>query len=287
MKKFLLLSSFVVGALMTNAAGIPGNTVTIPYGTIDMAIDGENMYRCIAVKSNNDVEYTILNPDFSVLKKFRLKNIVNNSDNGFQLIPYYLEVEAVDINYEVIATKGLFSSDGKWCVVMWTESGDNDSYSVYNEDGQKLFDLPISHYVDNYNMEEYSPGDIYLDNVTTGKPVYVTYNGYDTPDDGQSMEYTSWTFNTSSVNAPAVSNKFKVYPNPLSNGNPLTVELPAPADAHTIFIVNDLKGRQAFRREVARGENSFRVSPRFTNGAYVYTVIYSDGSSFSGKLIAK
>lgn len=289
MKKVLLLSVFAAGALMAGAAGTAGNVVTTSNGSLEIAMDGEKFYNCAYTVTEDAVEYTILNPDFSVLKNFTIKGVRNVVENGAYTREESMYVSTVDLD-DVVATRGLFTNDGKWCVIFRSgaDNGMNrlETYTVYNEDGKKVFDLPASRSVYG-DWEETDCGQIYLSNITSGAPVYVTREGSDSSTGDDVNKYTVWSFDAAGTNAPVAKTTLKAYPNPLPAGAPLTVELPAPADARTVFIVNDMNGRQVLRREVAKGESVYRVSPRFGHGAYVYTVIYGDGSSFTGKLAAE
>ena len=61
-----------------------------------------------------------------------------------------------------------------------------------------------------------------------------------------------------------------------------------PADDATFFSVLDMKGRQVYCRRVNPGDNSFRLSgTRFGHGHYIYTVVYKDGNSVTGRLMAE
>lgn len=78
------------------------------------------------------------------------------------------------------------------------------------------------------------------------------------------------------------------YPNPLPAGRTLTVDFQKAADDATYFSITDMTGRQVYRHKVKAGETSCQFNNRrLGHGHYVYTVIYKDGTSVSGRLMAE
>jgi len=277
MKKFILFSIIAISSLSAHAAA---NTIIdgVPY--FDVALDGDKFLYSYSVVKGADVEYTILNDHFEVVKNFTIKGLYHTDEYNRGFRDDDMSVDGIDTK-SVIATKGLFTSDGKWCVIFTDNSEPHQSVSyVYNEDGERLFELPGCK-----DSSDCYVGRISLSNVTLGRPYYMTYV-YDS--ENRVFSYTIWSFDTTSgAKAPEVVRTVPAYPNPLPQGALLTVSLPEAADANTMFVVNDMNGRQVLRRRVHQGETEMTLSPRFGRGTYVYTVIYADGTTASGKLAAE
>lgn len=87
---------------------------------------------------------------------------------------------------------------------------------------------------------------------------------------------------------PIATLRGNAYPNPLPAGRTLTVDFQKAADDATYFSITDMTGRQVYRHKVKAGETSCQFNNRrLGHGHYVYTVIYKDGTSVSGRLMAE
>ena len=233
-------------------------------GYMDMAIDGEEFHLCFRESAEDKV--TIIDNNFNVVETISLEGKLEENERITSLYVSHFDTG------DIAASRGLFTTDGKWCVVVRDSSTSN--YAVYNSDGNKIIDsLPASSYGD--------PGDVWLKNIHSGKPYYVTKIG-----DLKYYSYNVWSFtggSSAGITAQIV-NTVAAYPNPLPAGASLTINLPKEADSHTIVTIADMNGRQVLRRTVENLATEISISPRFCHGAYIYTVIYSDGTSFSGKV---
>lgn len=240
----------------------------------DVAIDctGDNpvYYRVICEEVGQDVKYRLLDEYFRVVHEFTVKGINTQSQSGS-----YISESAS--SYEVYATKGIFTKDNKWCVCTWER---NDSYPdsksfIYNESGEKLFELPkdVNGYEEGYLMSAGVP--------KKGKYYYLLeqedyYEVYDFVD------------NSGVITPTVIAQTSRVYPNPLPQGSMLTVELPREADNNTSLSVTDASGRQIYHTRVRPGLTSVKVNAGHpSRGMLIYTIAFGDGTTESGKLLAE
>lgn len=147
----------------------------------------------------------------------------------------------------------------------------NDALAVYNGDGDKVGEIPCS--------GEQTAG-FWVNGFHDVNPIYCN-----SMEDG--LHFYSFT-DSNGVFAPKDITTLSGYPNPLPKGEPFTVELPRPSDNGTFVTVSDMNGRQVYRSRIAPGNesSSFRLR-NASDGLLIYTVIYGDGTSVSGRLIAK
>lgn len=203
---------------------------------------------------------------FEIEKKFTLHNVI--SENS-----YPVGIKLIGTSQEVIVSAGFFETieegPDPFCVTIY----DNGKYLVYNDEGNMIGELPLN--------EKGEVGAFMLSVICDGNALYVT-------NDKESGSYTTWVFAQGSgvKEIGASGNKAKAYPNPLTEGQTVTVELPYPADQNTLVVVSDLNGRQMVKKNIKAGQNEVQISANLlSDGMNIYTLIYSDGKSYSGKLI--
>ncbi len=238
-------------------------------GDFAFAFDGEKFCWCSAVYIGNGGKVTVYDGNMEEIKSFIIKDA---GPDGKYLVVFDTDFSGNEIFSEggVYVTRGLFTNDNKWCYCLADESG--RAY-VYNEDGNLVGELPLN-FLD--LLDEYAWPEFHLSNVYSGKP-FISTTHFSESDDDPTINYIWSFYGTSGTWAPTVKMQVRAYPNPLPGGELLTIELPEPAGADTFVCINDLRGRQVFRRRVNVGETSFKVHNRFSHGAYVYTVINKSG----------
>lgn len=296
MKKFVFSLTMAAAGLSAMAASLsPSVLYKTPAATNDddesvlmVAYDNdrdETLSWALKEDKGEDVAISIFNDQFQIVKSFTLKGIRKSQEiNGEQVGNTYvkgLEVRGVDTQ-EMLATRNVFTNDGKWCVLVssWQEDPvagtSNSKLEVYNEDGENLGELPRS--------MEYD-GEFIFSRVFDrgGELYYMTYD--------QDYSRIIWSFTgNSGISAPAANNApaLKAYPNPLPADSRLNIELERPADGNTFLSVIDMKGRQIMRKRLAPGTSATTVDGRRLHGGMlIYTVSYGDGEIASGKLCAE
>lgn len=230
-----------------------------------------------AYKSGSDIEAVIFNRFGGVEKQFTIKNVINNPGK----CEYY--IEGLDIHTasleSIVVSRNLFVKNDKWCILLNITEFENDlpvskGTYVIDEDGKNHGVFPKE------LPDGWSYSSLYMSQLYQGTPFLAYY----------SMDcYRLYSFTGKSGIEPTLVSSFKsAYPNPLPEGATFNVSLPQAADDATFFCVTDMSGRQVLRRKVAAGETSYRLSnARFSHGHYIYTVIYSDGTAVSGRLMAE
>ncbi|MDE6153370.1 MAG: T9SS type A sorting domain-containing protein [Muribaculaceae bacterium] len=294
MKKLFLIFS-VLSCMVVNVARAELTATSVisagyPVANprIAMTVDEENvavMQPAVVYESGKDVEVVIFGQNFTVAKQFTLHDVVTEHkyDGTEDVSLSNLWIESADLQ-SVVVSRNFFAKNDKWCVLLCYSSGlhsdDAQSYKVIDEDGNILGELP--------GMKFGYEADIFLDQFYCGTPYLLVpveygYNGDDT-----FMLYTFTGTGQSGIEPTKVAALSSAYPNPLPLGQTFNVELSKPADDATFFSVIDMNGRQVLRRKIAAGESSYRLSgARFGRGHYVYTVIYKDGESVTGRLMAE
>lgn len=302
MKKFVFSLTMAAAGLSAMAASLsPSVLYKTPAATNDddesvlmVAYDNdrdETLSWALKEDKGEDVAISIFNDQFQIVKSFTLKGIRKSQEiNGEQVGNSYvagLEVRGGDYQ-EILATRNVFTNDGKWCVTVRSWQDDpvtnttNLKLEVYNEDGENLGELPLSS-VD------------YTDDLQDGKFIFSrVFNcggGLYYYTDGADFRDTIWTFTgNSGISAPAANkvSALKAYPNPLPADSRLNIELERPADGNTFLSVIDMKGRQIMRKRLAPGTSATTVDGgRLHGGILIYTVSYGDGEIASGKLCAE
>lgn len=283
----------IVSVSVNAMAVTPEERVILPNTAeyVGMAQDG-NLLRTVSVERDDvDAIMTVYDSEFNIIDKFTVPNCyekyVDEYDGHIwwkrkfeKLLP---PVGLTSGSHEYIfVTRDIFTHDGEWSIVMEDEI--NDGYYVCNTKGERLFELPVDIY---YDDDVTYCGDLFFVGFDKA-PVYMTTrSGY--IGDEYKSEMIIWKFeSTNGAYAPVVANSIATaYPNPLPSGQALTISLPKPADNRTVVTITDMSGRQQLHRNVRQGESEITVSPRFAQGLHIFTVIYSDGTTASGKVVAK
>lgn len=287
MKKFLLffVTALALCSVSAYAELTPKPVTELLNGKVGIAMVVDNqgladLTPAIVSENDRDVEVTIFGENFAEIKKFSLKNIIPDEKDNYGKYTHYLNgiwLEFADMA-DVFVTKNFFVKNDKWCVTFSFIANREEMYYVVDEDGNNLGII-------NNNGESIK---FYFDSFYKGHPFIMVdgseYVGYNEQYRAQFFTFTG----TSSMEAVNVGAMSKAYPNPLPAGHTFTVEFDRAADNGTFFTVVDMQGRQVYRSRVKAGETSFRLSERrFGHGRYVYTVVYGDGESTSGNLLAQ
>lgn len=271
------------------------------YG-FNIAADGEKFYNMTHEVVNfdentgiGDVKFTILDGNFGVAEQFTVKGIFKNirkDDYRERHEVENLPMFGYDIP-DVILTKGVFTGDGKWCVVVDEQDNEGGGYStaycVYDQDGKKIGYLP-------FEKDEYGRviGDLYLafDRPLGYRPYLVTdcQVGYNETIGNYVYIATVYSFTgQSGLSSPEIiSRKVSAYPNPLPQGELLTIKLDREAPEGTFVTFSDMRGRVIEKSHIEPGADSFTVTPRnMSRGACIYTIYFGDGDVLSGKLLSE
>ena len=271
MKKLILLFAITLGIAVNTAYAeitFSHQTGTYPgyYPQTAMKVEDEGaiFQPAVVFESGTDIVVTIFagGKNFAVEKQF---TIYINADMELES----LYIQSIHLR-EITVTKNFFVKNGKWCVAFSNEEG---RIIVIDEEGNILGTLPECE----FSME------IFLDGLTYGNPYLIVR------DENGIYSLCSFT-NTaeSGIKSAKVNSVTSAYPNPLPAGATFTVNFEQPADDATFFSVLDMKGRQVYCRRVKPGDNSFRLSgTRFGHGHYIYTIVYKDGNSVTGRLMAE
>lgn len=291
MKKILLIFAAILAmAANTAYAELTATPVTgwypgyCPRAAMLVDEDGVAVLTPVVVyESGTDVEVVFLGDGagdgIHVGKQFTLHDVLRGE---YEYEPDAVMVEGLWIEsadlQSVMVSKNFFVKNDKWCVTLrhTLADGTGSEILLVDEDGNNLGVIP--------NLESSDSPCIFLDGFYCGTPYLLA------PIDNE--KYSGFQLYTFTGSAGVVANKVTsitgAYPNPLPAGQTLTVSLDRAADNSTFFTVTDMTGRQVYRHRVTPGENSFRLSgARFGHGRYVYTVIYGDGESVSGNLMAE
>lgn len=286
-QRFLVTIGLVVASLVTvTAQATEPKLVATLSGGLYYAVDGNVMRPATMEEKGSDTTITIFNDDFTVKDQFTLKGVnsyvtkgngVEEQISGVENCPLYLSIFTGN---EIIATRGMFTKDNQWGVIVYNKEKVNDSYwavagyYAYSADNKQICELPASTSVTSVI--------ICFSNIFSGIPYYVTYNEVD-------GSATVWSFDdVNGVVAPqVVAKSVAASPNPLPAGATLKIDLDNEADDNTFLTITDLNGKQVYSKHVRPGEVSVQVSPKFSCGVYIYTVIYGDGETYSGKLAAE
>lgn len=284
MKKFILLFVIALGVAVNTAyAEISFTPVTPEYPgegpQAAMTVDEENVavvQPALVYESGEDVIVVIFDTDnnyFVVEKQFTIPGVLKNGLQIEKLRSGSADTEMVSFS----VFKNFFVKNDKWCIVLGYEDALSEGFTgknrvqVMDEDGNLLGYLPDSD----------SRPKIFLDGFMYGTPYLWT--------DTEWNKFRIYSFiDQSGIESTKVNSVTSAYPNPLPAGATFTVNFEQPADDATFFSVLDMKGRQVYCRRVNPGDNSFRLSgTRFGHGHYIYTVVYKDGNSVTGRLMAE
>lgn len=229
------------------------------------ALDGQNnRFLCSRRIDNNDLTVTIYNDDLTIKKQFTVR--IDNLQDEI-LYEYTIDTKGF------IATQKFFNTDSKWEIIIRTE-GSPYSYKVVNEDGDVVCDL--------------GEVDDYYAYITPTHNYFITrYHNHE--DSQYHYEFYSFT-STAGSGVQSVPTKVSsvAYPNPLSHGRNLTVELSEPAPVGTVVEIHDMNGRKMLQEKVAQGAEKVIVSPRgLIDGTYIYIVRTVEEIIEKGKVIIR
>ena len=236
----------------------------------------------VVYESGNDVEVVIYNKYFSVEQKFTIKNVLKHQTRENEDYVATMLIDSFDTE-EIAISRNFFVKNDKWCVVICNRKKKDDGcydykLSLVDMEGNLVANVPSELYDSWGNL-----GNVFLIDFYQGTPFMIC------EDEKASSVKRMYTFTgKSGIEVAEVSSFKSAYPNPLPAGEVFNVSLPQPADDATFFCVTDMKGRQVCRRKVAPGETTYSLTgSRFSRGHYVYTVIYGDGTTASGRLMAE
>lgn len=257
-----MMVAVLLTAMVVSASDYNPQVVMQASDEICKAWDGNGFVYATCHKAASKLTYTVYDTHFNETKRFTIPY-----DEGF----YYNVIECNGVTrVALLAVKGVFTTDGKWTVFVQDEDGSG----LYDEDGKRIGSLP------GYG------GELYFTDLANTDPVFIS-KSYD--DNGKTI-WNVWDFKGNSAGAysPQVRTVLSGYPNPLPKGETFTVELPKVSDGRTVVVVTDMSGRQVYRDGVAQGQETVRITPdSVAEGMLIYTVIYGDGETVSGRLIAK
>lgn len=277
-------------ALNVAYADITATPVTTPtpgeYPEMAMAVDNDGCAVLLPTsvsKTDKDVVVTIFRKDFTVEKQFTIKNIVTSysEENEIRIDLENLQLEPGRPR-DIYITKNFFVKNDKWCIIVSERTSSTLSYKIVDEDGNDLGAVPCCE--DYYGQPNALP-IIYLDDYFKGTP-YLISSVRTSMGDRLFQVYTLGAH--SSINKVEVENFTSVHPNPFNFGQNVTVKFDRLADEATFISVVDISGRQVYHKKIKLGENIHTIpNISFSHGHYIYTIIYKDGNSISGKLLAK
>lgn len=259
----------------------------------DHAVDGKDVYNVVSEMVNRtdhtaDMQYTIFDENFNIYDSFTVKGICKfekregndyYSQTTEEASPAVLGYDMPDI----LLTKGVFSHDNKWCVLVRNRYENQEILTVYNQDSEKVGDIKL----DSQN------GNVAIPYFVYGKPsvaslgkVYLAC-GLDLP--RNYYRTTIYSFDgQNGLREPIKKQNIIAWPNPLPKGSDLTIELGREVPDGTFVTFSDMHGRMIEKAPVSTGSNSIVVSPRsISRGAYIYTVFYGDKTVESGKILAE
>lgn len=262
------------------------------WGYFMLACDGTKIYNTTVEVVNlrnvsdseriGDLMFSIYNGDFGIAEQFTIKDVYKQTKREgqgyYNTVSEYYGVEVLGNDMpDVLLTKGVFSNDGKWNVIIRVNDPEKGKYIyyVYSQDGAVLGDLSMINGSLYFVFGNAVNGKLYLVGTNDSYPQY-------------SIAVYSFTGQNSLSNPAVVSRKLSAYPNPLPQGAMLTIEMGREAVEGTFVTFSDMQGRLIDKVYVADGMDSFAVSPRsIARGAYIYTVYFGDGEVASGKIIAE
>ncbi|MDE6854648.1 MAG: hypothetical protein K2J38_06280, partial [Muribaculaceae bacterium] len=276
-KLFILMFAMLAACAAASAQTIPVKTVfrsdDWPGWGFDLSTDGTTYYNTVTEVINlknasgdgsekGDIRIIIYDDDFEIMEQITIKDAYVKADKGITSNLADFSVLKYDIP-DIVATKGLYTNDGKWCVVVEKYNEDTHksiAYEVYDQDGKKVGDLPSEEDMFYYTFSHGLYGKIYLVDIGEGRDNFIIVYACA---DGQN-----------SLAAPAlIAKSVQAWPNPLHAGETLTIDLPREAPEGTFITFTDMRGRVVDKTRVKSGANTFQATPRrMSSGAYSYTV---------------
>lgn len=266
----------------------PQEMQTLSGERFEMALDGSELLPIYIERVGTDANITIFDKNLNEIDLITVSGAYMD-EGGISSIEY-----PVDIVFgNIYISRNVFTNDGSWNVLLYTLDDEikyGSKVYVCTTNGERLFELPRSMYRDETMTPAY---------VTAGKGQFLTTGfgekvHYYTKDElytesERTKTITVWKFDSSSktVEPTVISRKAIVSPNPLPSGETLKITLPREADDHTFVTITDMNGRQELRERVREGEAQVSISPRFAHGLYIFTIIYGNGETASGKVAAE
>lgn len=288
-----MMVAVLITAMVASAADYNPQVRQKVNGVIGYAWNGESMLVASVTIDDRNLVYNIFDKDFNVTESFTLYGVVKyrtNTDyegnvSEVLISKYnYLPFSGTVGSGNCIAAKDIFTSDNQWCCFVEENLADRSIVEfrrLYKEDGTNLGLLPY---------HDQSSQTFGSQRLMLGQDDNSPFYCLTLYDHGNVAGYEIWDFKGSStgVYSPQVRTVLSGYPNPLPKGESFTVELPKVSDGRTVVVVTDMSGRQVYRESVAQGLETVRITPdSVADGMLIYTVIYGDGETVSGKLIAK
>lgn len=233
-------------------------------------------YQASYLIDDSDVTYTIYDYRLNIEHKFTLVDVVSEDSHptNLQNISVY--------NQSIIVSTGIFTGkryedtdETIYCVIFYNSK--ENKYLVYNDRGEIVGELPL-----NTNGHK---GYFMMSVVNEGPTYYVTVDEDETD---ENSEYTFWSFEEGDgvEEIRAAQTGLSAYPNPLHEQQTLTIKLPYLADNNTVLTILDMSGLQSINKKVEIGQNQVEISGGLLpSGINIYTLKYSNGETFSGKLI--
>lgn len=263
------------------------------WGLFELAVDGKEVYNVVSEMVNKtdntaDMQYTIFDENFNIYDSFTVKGICKfEKRDGNDYYSQTTEEESpVVLGYDmpdILLTKGVFSFDNKWCVLVRNRYKNQEILTVYNQDSENVGDIKL----DSQNGNIATPYFVY------GKPsvgkVYLACGLDFRGESGTYYRTTIYSFEgQNGLREPIKKQNIIAWPNPLPKGSDLTIELGREVPDGTFVTFSDMHGRMIEKAPVQPGSDSIVVSPRsISRGAYIYTVFYGDKTVESGKILAE
>lgn len=293
MKIKLLLFAGMLSGIAAHAALDPKVVVEISEVAspcTGVAIDKSgNAMPCYYVVNGNSATFRILDENLAVAKEFTLKDVFfKDSDNNKYKRPNIGSTLGSftkwDGDNNVILTQNVFDDDDKWEVAIEIEENYKElPYVIKNEDGVTL---------GSFDPREHGAGSIGLRYLFLGNKGYVTYkNEWDAAIPEKQYMTGIIDFNSGGAGmtvAASLTAAGRVYPNPLPQGTPLTIEFDNEVEAGALVVITDMRGRVAYRLRLDDCSDRVVISAgRLGNGTYLYSVISNDELIQSGKVIVE
>lgn len=280
MKKILVFLVTVTCAVLSGNAFIAKPTMEVEgifgaylYGSSE----GESYtYQASYQIDNSDVTYTIYDYSFDIESKFTLVNVVSEDSHPTNLQNISVYDQSIIVSTGIFTGKRYEDTDDTiYCVVFYNSK--ENRYLVYNDRGETVGELPL-------NADGHK-GYFMMSVVNEGPTYYVTVDEAETD---ENREYTFWNFEEGDgvEEIRSAQTDLSAYPNPLHEQQNLTIKLPYLADNNTVLSILDMSGLQSINKKVEVGQNKIEISGGLlSSGVNVYTLKYSNGETFSGKLI--
>lgn len=274
MNKFLIILCTAICAVLNGNAFVANPVMEVEVTKFGLCLQSYSSeaytYQACYLVEGSDATYTIYDYEFNVTKKFTLENVVSETSRPTCINRFNDEAD-------VIVSRGVFTQryyedqeEEQYCVVF--HNYEENRYIVYNDRGDIVGELPQD--------DDGEVGYFMMSVATEGPTYYVTQDS--------EGKYTFWNFDEGNgVNEiKAAESNLSAYPNPLHGQQTLTIKLPHTADSDTVLTILDTNGLQSITEKVEAGQSRVEISGgALSSGINVYSLRYSNGKTFSGKLI--